>query len=280
MKRLSNVVECRAFDFSVLFLIILSSVALAVETLPGLPPFAKRALRVFDAAVVVIFTIEYGIRLARWKMRYVRSFYGVIDLAAILPFYLLHVIGLSLGIDLRAIRVFRLFRVFRILKLARYNSAMTRLGKAVSDVKEEFMVVLFAAIMLLYLAAIGIYYFEHDAQPENFRSVFHSLWWAVATLTTVGYGDVYVITAGGKIFTFGVLMCGLGVVSAPAGLLAAALSKSAKDNSDEKSGGALTLLHRGFSRASRCRILGRKRFPFPDTCASGSDGGVHEGGAA
>ena len=246
MKRLSNVVECRAFDFSVLFLIILSSVALAVETLPGLPPFAKWALRVFDAAVVVVFTIEYGIRLARGKTGYVRSFYGVIDLVAILPFYLFSVIGLSLGIDLRAIRVLRLFRVFRILKLARYNSAMTRLVKAVSDVKEEFMLVFFAAIMLLYLAAVGIYYFEHDAQPENFRSVFHSLWWAVATLTTVGYGDVYPITAGGKIFTFIVLMCGLGVVSAPAGLFAAALSKSVKGNGGKVGGGADTSLPRLF----------------------------------
>ena len=237
MKRLSNVVECRAFDFSALFLIILSSVVLAVETLPGLPPFAKRALRVFDAAAVAIFTIEYGFRLARGKMGYARSFYGVIDLVAILPFYLVSVIGLSLGIDLRAIRVLRLFRVFRILKLARYNGAMTRLAKAVSDVKEEFALVFFAAIMLLYLAAVGIYHFEHDAQPENFRSVFHSLWWAVATLTTVGYGDVYPITAGGKIFTFVVLTCGLGVVAAPAGLLAAALSKSAKGNSGKSRGG-------------------------------------------
>lgn len=256
MKRLSNVVECRAFDFIVLFLIILSSAALAVETLPGLPPFAKRALRVFDVAVGVIFTMEYGIRLARGKMGYVLSFYGVIDLAAILPFVLLVVIGLPLGADLQAVRVFRLFRVFRILKLARYNSAMTRLGKAASDVKEEFMVVFFAAIMLLYLAAVGIYYFEHDAQPEIFRSVFHSSWWAVVSLTTVGYGDVYPITAGGKIFAFVVLMCGLGVVSAPAGLLAAALSRSAKGNSGKsRGGGALTLLLRGFSRASRCRIL-------------------------
>jgi voltage-gated potassium channel len=81
-------------------------------------------------------------------------------------------------------------------------------------------------LLLLYLSAVGIYYFEHDAQPDLYSSVFHSLWWAVATLTTVGYGDVYPITVGGRIFTFLVLLVGLGVVSVPAGLVASALSKA------------------------------------------------------
>jgi voltage-gated potassium channel len=69
------------------------------------------------------------------------------------------------------------------------------------------------------LAAVGIYYFENESQPESFKSVFHSLWWAVATLTTVGYGDVYPITTGGRIFTFFVLVIGLGIVAVPAGLV-------------------------------------------------------------
>jgi voltage-gated potassium channel len=80
--------------------------------------------------------------------------------------------------------------------------------------------------MLLYFSAVGIYYFENDAQPEKFASVFHSLWWSVATLTTVGYGDIYPVTVGGKVFTFLVLLIGLGIVSVPAGLVASALSKA------------------------------------------------------
>ena len=81
------------------------------------------------------------------------------------------------------------------------------------------------ALLLLYLSAVGIYYFENPVQPDIFSSVFHSLWWAVATLTTVGYGDIYPISMGGKVFTFCVLMVGMGVVAVPAGLISAALSK-------------------------------------------------------
>ena len=88
-------------------------------------------------------------------------------------------------------------------------------------------------MILLYLAAVGIYYFENPAQPEQFASVFHSLWWAVTTLTTVGYGDVYPVTVGGRVFTFLVLMLGLGVVSVPAGSVASALGKARELEEDE-----------------------------------------------
>ena len=88
------------------------------------------------------------------------------------------------------------------------------------------MVVFFSATaILLYVSAVGIYYFEHEAQPEHFQSIIHSLWWAVIKLTTVGYGDVYPITMGGKLFTFVILMCGLGIVAIPAGLIASLMSK-------------------------------------------------------
>ena len=92
--------------------------------------------------------------------------------------------------------------------------------------REEVVLFLCAAGIVLYLAAVGIYYFENETQPKVFASVFHSLWWAVSTLTTVGYGDVYPVTLGGKIFTFFVLLIGLGIVSVPAGLVASALSKA------------------------------------------------------
>ena len=225
----SDTKASRAFDSVIFVLIISSIIAFTFETLPDWSPAAKRAFHIFETITVVLFTIEYFLRIATSpeKRRYIFSFHGIIDLVAILPFYL------SLGLDLRAARALRLFRIFRILKIARYNRAMARFGKAISEAKEELMIFFFAAIMLLYLSGVGIYYFEHEGQPENFGSIVHSLWWALATLTTVGYGDVYPVTIGGKLFTFVILMCGLGVVAVPAGIVSSALSRVVR-NEDQK----------------------------------------------
>lgn len=216
----------RTFDLVVLALIVISLVALSVETLPGLPAAATAALRLVEAVITVLFTLEYGLRLAaaERKWRYVFSFYGIVDLVAIVPFY----VSLG-GIDLLAVRAVRLFRVFHVLKFLRYSSALQRYRRALTLAREEILLFLLAAGILLYLAAVGIYYFEREAQPEHFQSILHSLWWAVATLTTVGYGDIYPITTGGKVFTFVVLVCGLGIVAAPSGLIAAALSRAREE---------------------------------------------------
>lgn len=220
----------RAFDAVVFFLIIFSIITLTIETLPDLSPTTKWVLHVSEVVIVAFFTIEYILRIATSprKRSYIFSFHGIIDLVAILPFYL------SIGFDLRSARALRLFRIFRILKLARYNDAMARFGKAVSYAKEEVMIFLFATLILLYLSAVGIYYFEHQAQPENFGSIIHSLWWALATLSTVGYGDAYPMTVGGKLFTFVILMCGLGVVAVPAGIVSSALSKVVRNEERER----------------------------------------------
>lgn len=218
----------RTFDFSIQLLIIFSLITFSIETLPDLRPATRRYLNIFEIVTVSIFTAEYIVRLvvADNKTQFATSFFGVIDLLAILPFFL------SFGVDLRSIRAFRLLRLFRMFKLIRYSNAIQRFHRAFLIAREELVLFLFVTIILLYLAAVGIYHFEHDAQPEIFKSVFHSLWWAVATLTTVGYGDVYPITTGGRIFTFFILLIGLGVVSVPAGLVSSALSKAREMDTD------------------------------------------------
>ena len=211
----------RRFDIGVLIVILYSIGTFSIETLPDLSLETQSFLETSDAVVTMLFTAEYVLRLAtaRNPFKYIFSFYGLVDLLAIAPFYL------ATGLDMRAIRVVRLFRIFRILKLVRYSKAIRRFAKAISIAKEEIVLFMLAALMLIYLAAVGIYYFEHDAQPDRFQSIFHSLWWAVATLTTVGYGDVYPVTTGGKVFTFIVLAAGLGIVAVPTGLIASALTR-------------------------------------------------------
>jgi len=218
----SDSISGKAFDLFIQLMIVLSLISFSVETLPNISDETRNILYEFEIISVSIFTLEYIARIvcADDKKKFIFSFFGIVDLLAILPFYL------TTGLDLRSLRSFRLLRLVRILKLARYSMAARRFHRAFIIAKEELALFLFAALIILYLAGVGIYYFEYPAQPEAFCSVFHSLWWAVATLTTVGYGDIYPVTLGGKIFTFFILIIGLGVVSIPAGMVASALSKA------------------------------------------------------
>jgi voltage-gated potassium channel len=230
IQRLKNIVEDsdsksgRVFDVSIQCLIVISLITFSIETLPSF----RWWLYAIEVVTVAIFTIEYILRLtlADRKREFAFSFFGIIDLLSILPFYI------STGVDLRSIRAFRLLRLFRAFKLVRYSKAIQRFHRALLIAREELILYFIVTVMLGYLAAVGIYYCETDAQPEKFTSVFHSLWWAVATLTTVGYGDVYPITAGGKIFTFLMLLVGLGIVSVPAGIVSSAL-QAARELEDD-----------------------------------------------
>lgn len=212
--------------FTIRWLILVSLATFSIDTLPDIGPQVKKVLNVIEVVTIGIFTLEYALRIAvsENRIRFIRSFYGLVDLAAILPFYILS------GLDLRAVRIFRLLRLIRILKLFKYNQAIMRFQRAFVIAKEELILFGFIAAIMLYLSAVGIYYFENEVQPEKFKSVFHSLWWAVTTLTTVGYGDMFPITTGGKMFTFFVLMIGLGVVAVPTGLITSALSQTRSED--------------------------------------------------
>lgn len=216
----------KIFDLTIQFLIIYSLITFSVSTIPDLSQEVIKFLRVSQIITVSIFTVEYLLRIfvADKKRNYIFSFFGIIDFLAILPFYL------TLAVDLRALRIVRLLRLFRMLKIIRYSKALERYKIAFKDIKEELVIFFSMTCFLMYISAVGIYYFENTVQPEAFKSIFHSLWWAVATLTTVGYGDIYPLTAGGKIFTFFILMIGLGIVAVPAGLLASALQDASHDS--------------------------------------------------
>ena len=234
-ERIKSIVEIndnkvsRSFGFFIQALILLSVITFSIETIPNLKPETRVVLKVIEWFSVIVFSIEYILRIyvADSKPKFVFSFFGIIDLLAILPFYL------SFGVDLRSLRALRFLRLFRILKLVRYNRAMNHFTRAIKSAKEEILLFLFITLILIYFSAVGIYYFENQAQPEHFSSIFDSLWWAIITLTTVGYGDVYPITVGGKVFTFFILMIGLGIVAIPTGIISSALTKSVDKKQDE-----------------------------------------------
>ena len=212
----------RRFALAIQLLILCSLGSFAVSTLPHLSPGMRSFLWWEELTVVVIFTFEYAVRLiaAPRKRSYIFSFFGLIDLMSILPFYI------RMGIDLRALRAVRVVRIFQILKLVRYSKAIQRFHRAFLLSKEEIALFFSITGIMLFISAVGIYYFERDAQPDKFASIFHSLWWAVITLTTVGYGDIYPVTLGGRFFTVAVLMVGIGIVAVPAAIVTSALSQA------------------------------------------------------
>ena len=226
-EQLKNIIEQhdtkvgKYFDLFIQLLIILSLISFSVETIPNLSDKKILYLNYFELFTIIVFSVEYLLRLyvADKKLKYIFSFYGMIDLLAILPFYLRSVF------DLRSIRILRLFRILRTFKLLRFVAALERLKQAFMIVRDEFIVFSSAIVLLIYVSAVFIYFFENPTQPEMFTSIVHCFWWAITTLTTVGYGDMSPITLGGKVFTSIIILLGLAIVAIPAGLLASALSE-------------------------------------------------------
>ncbi|MEZ6087850.1 MAG: potassium channel family protein [Pirellulaceae bacterium] len=181
---------------------------------------ASRFCARIEGETVIVFTSEYLLRLWSAPVRF-----STLQASSALSTWPRSSLSGSQPASISDMHVFYgCCDCFRILKLTRYNRAMQRFHKAMLLAREEIVIYLCLTSMLLFIAAAGIYHFEHEAQPEQFSSIFASLWWALATLTTVGYGDVYPITIGGRCFTAIMLMLGLGIVAVPAGLVASTLA--------------------------------------------------------
>lgn len=212
-------------------LVLLFIVMYTLETIPSLSNYSGLFF-VLDQVFLSLFTTEYVLRLysAPKKRKYIFSFYGIIDVIAILPSFF--TLGL---INFQAIRLARLMRLFKVFKNKSVNTSVQRLKIAFVQIKSELLVFMLIVFILLYFSAVGIYMFEHTAQPDKFSSIPECLWWALTTFTTVGYGDMYPITAGGRIFTSLVLIIGLALVAIPTGLIASSLSSiSVKEKNDSK----------------------------------------------
>lgn len=218
----------RAVDLGILGLIFLNVVALTLETVAPIHAMHPAAFTWFERISLIIFTIEYGLRLwsctadARFRgpvlgrLRFVFTPLAIIDLLAILPLFLPLV-----GLDLRFMRIVRLLRFFRLAKLFRYSRALRLLGRVVLGKREELASIFIVLVTLLVIAASLMYFVEHDDQPEKFSSIPQTMWWGVITLTTVGYGDYYPVTGAGKFIAACIAVLGIGMFALPAGLLGA-----------------------------------------------------------
>lgn len=226
--RISNIA-----DVALVWLIVLNILAVILESVGSISDRFSSLFNYFELLSVAVFTVEYFLRAwsvvesseirfqhpIRGRIRYFISPMAIVDLAAILPFYL----TLFFVIDLRFLRALRLLRMFR---MSRYSNAMSLLMEVFRAQADALLSAVFILIVILIFAASGIYVVEHKAQPDAFGSIPAAMWWAVATLTTVGYGDVTPITIAGKIFGALVTVTGIGMVALPAGLLGSGFTEA------------------------------------------------------
>jgi voltage-gated potassium channel len=216
----------RAFDLGLIGLVLLSVVVVSVETVRGMPPGVYRALRSAEWTLTVIFTVEYLMRLTavRRPLAYAASFYGVIDLLAILPTYAsLFVPGAQ---ALLVVRVLRLLRVFRVLKLSRYLSEAQTLSRALRASSRKITVFLLAVSTLVVV--IGSLMFVVEGPAHGFTSIPVGMYWAVVTLTTVGYGDISPKTPIGQMLASLVMILGYGIIAVPTGIVTAELAQAGR----------------------------------------------------
>lgn len=234
-KRIFEIIEkaargdqiSRLFDLFIMSLIFLNIVAIILETVKSISVNFSGVFRFFEIFSVIVFSLEYILRLwvcilnedyqhpVKGRIKYMLTPLAVVDLLAVLPFYL----PMVMVLDLRFLRAIRLLRLLRLLKIGRYSESIRTFANVFKKKKEELVITLFVIIILLIIVSSLMYYIENEAQPEIYSSIPASMWWGIATLTTVGYGDVYPITPLGKLFGALIAILGIGMFALPAGIL-------------------------------------------------------------
>ena len=243
-KRLFEIIQAstehdlvsKIFDICLIILVLIN-VCLVIADTFNLPEKVKTVSYYIEVVSVIIFTIEYFLRI--WtadllypnknlfvaRIKYVFSFLAIIDLLAILPFYLPFLIT----IDLRVLRMLRIIRLFRVFKINRYTNALSSIVKVFKNKQNELLSSIFVVLLLMIVASVLMYSVENKAQPEVFRNAFDALWWALATLTTVGYGDIYPVTVLGKILSAIIAILGIGLVAVPTGIISAGFMENMEE---------------------------------------------------
>ena len=231
----------RGFQIFIITLISVNVLFVIIETEESVLDEYGYLFTPFEIFSIIIFTVEYIGRIIVCKLdpkyenkRYARLRFiftpmMLVDLAAILPFFLPFIVA-----DIRFIRIIRLLRLFRLFKLARYSESMQTLGDVFRAKMGDLAVAFFILFIVLIFASSLMYHAEHEAQPEIFSSIPASMWWGVVTLTTIGYGDTYPITVAGKIVAAGVAVLGIAVYAIPTGIMASAFTEELRKKRQKK----------------------------------------------
>ena len=216
-KQISNFLDNKVCEIFLVIIIIVNIICLGFETDKTIYLQYKTLFNKVELVSVIIFSVEYILRLISLeKLKDALKPLMVIDLLAILPFYL----PLT-SLDLRILRTFRLLRIMRMFKLARYFDALQMIGKVIAKKKYELISIFGVLLLLMFISSFLMFYAEADAQPDAFHNILDTFWWSLVTFTTVGYGDVYPITPFGKILSGIIVLIGIMLFALPTSILTA-----------------------------------------------------------
>ena len=235
----------KIFDTFIMVLIIVNVLSVFVETF-RIPHDARVILFKVEVFSVAIFSVEYILRVwtadllyedmppMRARIKYIFSFMALVDLFAILPFY----IPLVIKVDLRILRMLRLIRLLRALKVNRYTKSMHKVLDVIREKSAELFSAVFMLFILMLISSVLIYYIESPAQPDVYTNALSGLWWSIAIFTSVWLGDIYPITVAGKLLCAVMAILGVALIAVPTGII----SSGFVENSDEEDGEKLRIL--------------------------------------
>ncbi len=216
----------RIFEAILILTIIVNIVAIVLDSMPDVHKQYEQLFNNFEIYSLIFFTVEYIARIysivedprfaepLKGRVRYALTPIAIVDLLALLPFYLRF-----LTLDLRFLRIFRLMALFRMFKIARYLHALNIFRRVLRDRKEQLVLSFIFVLFVLVVISFVMFYVENEAQPDKFSSIPATMWWGIATLTTVGYGDIVPITGWGKFLGGLFAIAGVGLLALPAGIL-------------------------------------------------------------
>jgi voltage-gated potassium channel len=222
----------KGFDVILLVLIIASVLAVVLETVASIRSVYGPELRAFEWLVTILFTVEYLLRLycVGKPWRYARSFYGIVDLLAVLPTYLSVIIPGAQS--LLVIRALRLLRVFRVLKLVHFVGEAAQLGAALRASARKIIVFLGAVVSIVVIVGSLMYLIEGEA--NGFTNIPVSIYWSIVTMTTVGYGDIAPQTPIGKMLASAIMILGYGIIAVPTGIVSVELAGVARKTAEQR----------------------------------------------